>query len=263
MTHKDSPEGGNSLGETGEFCSVGSRTSRPVAPTEECRPVLFSIPGTRLRLLAVRVTVPGKTPLVFPLSRDDLGRVWETSRIPAKWKEEKNVTLSWTDAWEEHGACVGYPIAFLIVLLQAFRAGTFQDGTPISNCSWDTEALGDVRKMAAFVHCTQCQQVNEIPVSALHLTKEASQPLTCTLLGGECRRTKIANSEQEEEWDRRVANEPCGPHLEERRLSITVTPPDRPVPPTVDHRLIMTDAAPKPVSTTWGVLHTQYLLFYA
>ena len=101
----------------GEFFSVNTRHGPSSLPTEECRPVLFGIPGTNLHLLAVRVSVPGTAALVFPLSREELGRVWEESAVPAKWKEQEGKIASWTEAWELYSNSIDYPTVFLIALL--------------------------------------------------------------------------------------------------------------------------------------------------
>ena len=88
----------NPLGEGEEFYSVNSVAGTTVRPVNECRPVLYSVPGTTLRILAVRVIVYGASPRIFPLSREDLGRVWESSEMPVRWREESDTPVTWVQA---------------------------------------------------------------------------------------------------------------------------------------------------------------------
>ena len=100
--------------------TIVSRPESEEGPRSECRPTLYRITGTKFRLPAVTVETKGKRKVVFPLARDDLGRVWTTNEQLEPWVEEEKKS-DWATARDSYAQYVDYPKIFFAALLHVSR----------------------------------------------------------------------------------------------------------------------------------------------
>ena len=161
-----------------------------------CFPVLCGIPKTSCQTPAVKVTNEAGSAVYFPLAHDVLGEVWLSATAMLPWVEVRRET-DWHQARRTFSDLVGYPCSFLAVLLQVFRSGRFHDGTLITSETWNTNALGDVEKIAVLLTCCKCAQATEVPVLLLHKLKGGKGRFKCKLAGARCSMRTLESSEDE------------------------------------------------------------------
>ena len=134
----------------------------------------------RVIVPAVRCFHPLRKWGIFPVSKEELGDVWDTQESMAPWIEHP-LPNRWERAEDEFSRFIEYPIEILSALLRVLRTQMFDDGVPVSWSRWSFSCKNDVDKIGIHKICAICKTARTFSPRVIYFSPPDLS--TCCLCG--------------------------------------------------------------------------------